>query len=53
MDTETEQMLVWVNTEIKTFEQTLVNVQAHLNDLHQLRGELLNSTAEHSGETSH
>lgn len=51
MDTETEQMLVWVNTEIKTFEQTLVNVQAHLKDLYQLRGELLNSTAEHNGET--
>jgi len=53
MNTETEQMLVWVNTEIKTFEQTLAKVQAHLKDLHQLRAELLNSIAEHKRETSH
>ncbi|MDV6326815.1 hypothetical protein Q5L94_01995 [Idiomarina sp. Sol25] len=53
MDNETDQALVWVNTEIKTFEQTIEQIHAHLFELYQLRAELLNNTAEHSHENAH
>lgn len=53
MDKETEQMLLWVNTEIETFGQTIEKIQAHLFELYQLRAELLNNTAEHSHENAH
>lgn len=53
MDHETEQMLLWVNTEIETFGQTIEKIQAHLFELYQLRAELLNSNAEHSVGTCH
>lgn len=51
MDNDTYQALVWVNAEIKTFGQTIEQIQAHLYELHQFRAELLNNTAEHSHES--
>ncbi|WP_278354683.1 MULTISPECIES: hypothetical protein [Idiomarina] len=43
MDNDTYQALVWVNAEIKTFEQTIEQIQAHLHELHQLRAELISN----------
>jgi len=44
MDNDTYQALVWVNAEIKTFEQIIEQIQAHLHELHQFRAELLNNS---------
>ena len=41
MDSETIEMLNWVNAELATYTDTLEQVQAHIVELELLRAELL------------